>query len=242
MLILALVSVFNAFGTASAQNNTDQQLLEERRGPERASPRIMLVIDVSGSMSGDKLPKAVNAALKIVIFPTDALQVGVIAFDDVAVRITNPVDKSLWFTLPGIPSAKALRSQLKGLGLGGSTNPNGALRIAFLEKNVQSVVLITDGDFNIGKDPAVTVLAAQKDLSDKKRFIPTFAIMAIHASDSTMANLLILADKTGGQLCKPSDIPGTATDEPEITQVKDPPSHSKKVVGPPAPKKATKKP
>jgi hypothetical protein len=200
---MRLVIVLTLFFLLLMATFCPAQDLEERVGRERASPRIMIVIDVSGSMLGDKLAEAINSAINIALGPTDDLEVGIIIFNEVATRLIDHTTGKLWFQLPSQPVADAMRHNLFSHSATGMTNPNVALQMAFAAKT-QCVVLITDGEFNAGGDPIVSVKAAQKKLKGTGDWLPNFVLMGVKCSPTDEARLKKLAKETGGQLWTPA--------------------------------------
>lgn len=172
---IALLALFCS--AALAQDVPDQRC-EVREGSKRPSPRITLVIDVSGSMSGNKLDRAITAAINIAIGPSDDLEIGVFIFDAVHRRLFDPTTNSPWFQFPSRPSAESLTRMLRSLRANGLTNPAGALRQAY-EEQTQSIVLITDGEFNLGEDPVAVVKDSQTKLVTSGAFVPPLVILTV---------------------------------------------------------------
>jgi len=199
-----------------------------KHAPRKKSPRITLVIDVSGSMYGH-LADAISTAINIAIAPTDDLEIGVITFSDNPIRIIDPVTKKRWFRLPSKPIADALRASLRGLSSGGGTNPVDALRQAFSERT-QSIVLITDGGW-YGLDPTKAIKKCQKKLLKAKKWIPNFVILAIKTNDYHKKKLDKLAKATGGVVWAPRPRIG-----PQVKKPRQKPSKGPKKA-PKAPKK-----
>lgn len=210
-----------------------------RVGSPRKSPRMMLIIDVSGSMGGTKLSKAIKTAIEVVINPTDDIEIGVITFATRSIRLLNPFDNdtnkpipdelfyrcSPWFRLPSKNIIDALLTALKSLDSGGSTNPNDALRQAFNEE-CQTIVFITDGRFNKGGDPADVVKAAHARLAKDKKLIPRFVIIPIKGHRCGLKVLEEMAKKCGAILWipladkEPEPVPGSK----QVPKIQLPPS------------------
>lgn len=121
--------------------------------------RIVFVLDVSGSMSGNRIKKAVDACL---VFSSDELQVAVITFNSSTLRWAGVKDpcrhpkaakcgkKCLppaWARLPmHYPEVSNWIGSFKG---GGGTQPVPALRAALsLRRPGFMIVFISDGEFS----------------------------------------------------------------------------------------------
>lgn len=175
------------------------QDVEVREGPDKPSPRLTLVMDVSGSMRGSKISQAIGLALEAALAPTEDLEVSVFAFDAAYRRIRNPeveedAENAYWFKLPDADVAKELRKQIAGLGAGGGTNPNTALRHAFSERT-DMIVFITDGDFN--KEATLTTLREAQERRRKAELsLDRFVIVGIQCSDEDRESLQEIARET----------------------------------------------
>jgi len=109
---------------------------------------LSVVLDRSGSMAGDKLAAARDAAAMLVqrLHPTDT--VSVVAYDDEVITVAEPATGETQATLP---------NQIQHIQAGGSTNLSGGwLRGRELvargkrEGGVNRIVLLTDGLANAG--------------------------------------------------------------------------------------------
>ena len=109
---------------------------------------LALVLDRSGSMSGDKIEKAKQAALMVVdrLQPNDILSV--ITFDD-RVDVLLPASK--------VASGSAIREKISALQPGGSTALFAGLTFGLEEigknrdpKRVNRIILLSDGQANVG--------------------------------------------------------------------------------------------
>lgn len=114
----------------------------------RPPVNLALVLDRSGSMSGDKIEKAKQAALMVVdrLQPNDILSV--IAFDD-RVDVMLPASK--------VSSGSAIREKISALQPGGSTALFAGLTFGLEEigknrdpKRVNRIILLSDGQANVG--------------------------------------------------------------------------------------------
>lgn len=160
---------------------------QERVGEQRRHPRLVVVVDTSGSMQGPRLAEAVAQALEIVGQPTDGLDVAVITFNDRVTRIGPALDDP-WYRLPDGDAVDGLRSALTSIPGGGGTHPAAALRQA-LDMDAVSVLLFTDGEF--GSDPTAAIQEAQADGG------PELVLFAIGNSERGREALQKLAEDTG---------------------------------------------
>jgi Ca-activated chloride channel homolog len=128
---------------------------------DRLPLNLSLVLDRSGSMHGGKLEAARSAAAQLVrrLAPED--MVSVVAYDDEVRTIAMPATGTAQVDLP---------RRIEDIETGGSTNLSGGwlrghelVRENLLERGVNRVILLTDGQANAGlTDPQqLTGLAAQ---------------------------------------------------------------------------------
>jgi Mg-chelatase subunit ChlD len=111
---------------------------------ERQEPPVamVLLIDQSGSMIGDKLDHAKQAALAVIERLTEHDQIGIIAFDS----------KFTWLVpMTPLNDKERIKAAVGGIGAGGGTRFYPALEEAYFalgstEATVRHVVLLTDGD------------------------------------------------------------------------------------------------
>ncbi len=114
---------------------------------------VYVIIDCSGSMSGEKLDRARLGAFD---FATEAVRkdyrVGLIGFDTTASVICEPLS-----------SMSQFEDALGSLAAGGSTNMTQAIELAtdrlLFESGIRSMVIVTDG---VPDDPDAALLAGQK--------------------------------------------------------------------------------
>lgn len=120
----------------------------------RPPMNLTLLVDVSGSMnSPDKLPLAVNALKLLVDQMNDKDHVSIAVYAGAAGTVLEPTS--------GAEKHKIIAA-LEKLSAGGSTAGGEGLRLAyslakqnFHKDSVNRVILLTDGDFNVGiNDPA----------------------------------------------------------------------------------------
>ncbi|HEY5927260.1 MAG TPA: VWA domain-containing protein [Kofleriaceae bacterium] len=114
----------------------------------RTPVNLAIVLDRSGSMSGDKIEKAKAAAMMVVdrMQPDDILSV--IAFDD-RVNVLQPAER--------VSSRDAIRERISALQPGGSTALFAGLTFGLEEigknrdpKRVNRIILLSDGQANVG--------------------------------------------------------------------------------------------
>ncbi|MGB9705354.1 MAG: vWA domain-containing protein, partial [Pyrobaculum sp.] len=141
---------------------------------------VVLVIDVSGSMAGEKLETAKRVASTVVdILAGGKVPIGLIAFSD-RPRVVSPLTTDY----------TKLKRDLGALSAGGSTNIGDSLTAAFeLLGGTGAVVLLTDGQHNVGTPPA-------QALSKIKITAPVYAIGL--GKDVNETELRYIARQTGG--------------------------------------------
>jgi len=148
------VSMSNPFLKAAEKQTTFLKVgltgFEMTDAAERARVNVALVIDKSGSMQGEKIQKAKEAALMAVDRLRSDDIVSVIAYDS-TVTVLVPATK--------VSDRATIRRGIDGLRAGGSTAlfagvSRGANEVRkFIEKNqVNRVVLLSDGLANVGPD------------------------------------------------------------------------------------------
>ena len=122
---------------------------------ERPPLNLTLLIDVSGSMSNaNKLPLAKKALALLIDQMTDQDSVSIAVYAGAAGQVLEP-------TLATEANKGKILAAFENLGAGGSTAGGEGLRLAyalaeqnFQEDGVNRVMLLTDGDFNVGiNDP-----------------------------------------------------------------------------------------
>lgn len=117
------------------------RLVEQAPAASPMSARVLLVVDVSGSMDA-YLPRALTQVADITGQPVDELQLACIAFSDQVYRWPRG-----WVQLPDEGARGELLGWLGGLGARGDTLLAPALRLALEEEGDLTVIVISDGMF-----------------------------------------------------------------------------------------------
>lgn len=143
----------------------------------RLTKHVLFVVDVSGSMRGDKFSQACAAVLRITEQPVDEVQIAVLAFNETNVRWagipeehpTRPVPKG-WAALPSATAIESASAFLAETGAGGDTLVIPALRAALAESRSElSIVLVSDGIFQREEpDEVLSVLREGQRLREKQ--------------------------------------------------------------------------
>lgn len=141
---------------------------------ERAPLNVALVIDKSGSMSGQKIERAKEAAIQALrrLSPKDI--VAVVAFDT-EVQVLVPATK--------LTDIKTIEQKIRALQAGSSTalyggTQTGAAEVKkFLEKEyVNRVILLSDGQANVGPDSVAALGELGSSLGAKGIAVTTFGL------------------------------------------------------------------
>ncbi len=139
----------------------------------RLTPRVLFVVDVSGSMKGPEFTRALGAVRTIAGQPVDQLEFGVIAFNDGVHRWSGIAGDDLppgWAVAPSQDAVQQAEDWLGNLGAQGDTLVVPAIASALAEQRDKlSVVLVTDGGFyRETQNAVVTALrTGQKARADK---------------------------------------------------------------------------
>jgi Mg-chelatase subunit ChlD len=193
----------------------------------RMSSRVLFVVDVSGSMSGEPLRQAVDSVLMIA--GSDGFRVGAIAFTGShtpwtgvprchpghhqqaprrGVQASPRASSFAQLTPCGrrcVPSGwadvprdlQAFMDWLRGLNASGGTDPSGALEAAIKNRRAQTVVFVSDGDFT--KEPALEAIKKAQAWR-KANKLPPMPIMVWGAGAAAKTNdqLRAIAKDGGG--------------------------------------------
>lgn len=124
---------------------------------ERAPMAVSLVVDTSGSMSGEKIANARMAAASLIESLQDGDLVSIYGFSDGVREVAPPTVVS--------PSTRSgLMARVNGLYASGGTNLYGGLNAAIsrmaqvsAEEPIRRVVLISDGHANIGPSDPISL-------------------------------------------------------------------------------------
>ena len=188
-------------------------------GRNKRSPRVMLVIDVSASMSWDnKISDAVNWAIENVVdVGSDDLEIGVITFASCHERLMcryNEGGKAVvspWFKLPAASPLEQLKSRLRGLTTSGTTMPDQAVKDAMLSGS-EAILVITDADFDMNSDLAHVINNTYKKLIDNNLRIPMISFLVMYPTPRAEERITEIAKITKCRLW--------IKDKPEIDQDK----------------------
>lgn len=135
-----------------ARHAPSQDLVQVVEPQARITKRVILLVDVSGSMRGPELDRAIAAALDVARKGGDQMEVACYAFASGAVRWPAPHQEDSrapagWAEMPDEKALAHLFAWLPGCGLyDGTTELGGALRAALAEaRDDLSIVVISDG-------------------------------------------------------------------------------------------------
>ena len=158
---------------------------------------VILVVDTSGSMDGEKLANA-QAALKAFLaqIPSDQERVGMVEFNS---GIANIIE------LDTLAANRAdLTSAVNALQAGGNTALLDAVRTAYARlqrqadpERINAIVAMTDGKENAS---AVTVRQLANEIRAGNAQVPVVIFSIAYGKDADTAALQTLADASGGQV------------------------------------------
>lgn len=126
------------------------------KSEHKLTNRVLFIVDVSGSMNGDKFARAFEWLTHKIMTETDEMQFGIIAFDGNTYRwkgvpepdAPDPVPPN-WALLPSAIAAEQAAEWLQKNFHNGSTRILPALKEAFAEKREKlSIVIVSDGEFD----------------------------------------------------------------------------------------------
>ncbi len=120
--------------------------LDVRQKKHLPSLAIVLVVDKSGSMSGEKLEMTLEASSATVDFLSERDSVGVIAFDSDAYPVVN---------LTKVEDKKAIITQIQSIQTLGGTNMYPGLKMAYewlqsSDSQIKHIILLSDGESESG--------------------------------------------------------------------------------------------
>ena len=158
---------------------------------ERAPVNIALVIDESGSMNGDKIEKAKDAAILAIRKLGSKDIVSVITYDS-TVNVLVPATK--------VSDKDAIIAKIRQLDSGGGTAlyagvSKGAAEVRkFLDKNrVNRVILISDGQANVGPSSPGELAALGRSFAKDRISITTIGL-GLGYNEDLMAQLAAASD------------------------------------------------
>jgi uncharacterized repeat protein (TIGR01451 family) len=157
--------------------------------------RVVLVLDRSGSMGGERIDFAKRAANLFVDFLRDGDSVAVVSFSDAAT-----VNFALT-PISGSGTKASARAAINSLTASGNTNIGGGLQAGLNQLTTQTshscnniIVLLSDGDHNTGPTPASVIPAIQ----DADTTVLSVGLGS-GISSSGQAALQNVANQTGGR-------------------------------------------
>jgi len=178
--------------------NTQPQIIQNKsstyNGAVNAS--LLLLIDISGSMSGAKLKSAKQAALETI---TTSLKKGVeIAILAFSGSCGKPISKRINFTT----NKQSLSAFVNSLSAGGGTPLGNALKIAnnYLYKSkssasqTQMIILLADGDDNCGNINSVMASLKNKGIIFRHQTIG----LEVNSNSKAAKQLQSIATTSGG--------------------------------------------
>lgn len=184
------------------------------------TPRIMLVLDRSGSMAGSRLADAQKAARMVVDLAETGTYLGVASFSD------GGGVNSMLQTLDNSTDRTNAKNAINGLLAGGNTNYSAGLDAAhqeFIDTGIdaanKSIIFLSDGANNRPlPDPDGTLFASIADLVDDNIVVNTIGIGGdLNVPDED--RLRDMAEDTGGEYARTpiGSLPKAGTEQPSIT-------------------------
>lgn len=158
---------------------------------------VILVVDTSGSMAGDKLANA-QAALRTFLaqIPTDQERVGLVEFNS---GVTNIIELD---TLAA--NRPALTAAVDGLYANGNTALLDAVRTAYVRlqrqadpERINAIVAMTDGKENAS---AVSINQLAREIRAGNQQVPVVIFAIAYGRDADYNLLRALAEASGGQV------------------------------------------
>ena len=195
-------------GSLDVVNRLISTYLDEARPPAHA----IFVLDTSGSMEGSRLDSLKRALLSLTDGDTSITgqfarfrqreEITIILFND---RVYQKRDFTVNDMSAGSPDLAAIRSFVNTLQAGGGTAIYDAVYSAYQAAGtairaepgrLYSIVLMTDGENNVGRD-GPRFISDYRRLPDDARAVKSFAVLFGEASP---AELKQVTDTTGGQV------------------------------------------
>lgn len=160
---------------------------------EQLTRRIMIVMDNSGSMSGQKFGHALDAITAIMSQPTDEMEIALIAFNTAPSRWPGIPEDDLqpeWARLPSADAVKLIEAWLRRCGVGGNTRVCTAIALALAEPvDEMSIILITDGRFQDAASAHGVLLAGQQERINNDMAPVVFAVYGIGIERDVLTRL-----------------------------------------------------
>ncbi len=189
----------NVQASSPASNiNNQPQIIQNRSytysGSANAS--LLLLIDVSGSMSGAKLKSAKQAALETIATSLKkGAEVSILAFSG---NCSSPISKRINFTT----DKQSLTQFVNSLSAGGGTPLGNALKIAnnylYQSKSsssqTQMIILLADGDDNCGNISSVMASLKSQGIIFRHQTIG----LEVNSSSKAAKQLQSIASSSGG--------------------------------------------
>ncbi|MCI4669142.1 MAG: von Willebrand factor type A domain-containing protein [Bacteroidia bacterium] len=155
---------------------------------ELPAANFVLLVDKSGSMgSDDKLPLFRDAISEFVDQLDSEDKISIVTYAGSAGVALEPTS--------GDKKNKINRA-IKGLVSGGSTNGSGGIKKAydlaeenFIEGGNNRVILVTDGDFNVGISDQDKLIELIEEMRDKKIFLTVIGVGSGNLQEGTMEQL-----------------------------------------------------
>ena len=179
-------------------------------GTTCGAPRVVFVLDRSGSMeTAGRLGFAKLAANLFITFATDGYSLGVVSFSNSA-TVNYPLTQ-----ITDEAARNAARTSINSLAASGATNIGGGLEAALnlltgpgdCSTCQKSIILLTDGDHNVGTPPELVTSALQK-----AGVTVTAAVLGSNITLPGEASIKNITRQTGGRYLRV----GTSTANPGL--------------------------
>ena len=174
------------------------------RREARPPARVVLVIDRSGSMAGEKLQRAQESAKGIVDRLDAGDRVGIVQYDDTVQVLAHP-------TRLDEGGRARLRTIIDRISSGGSTNLHGGLVTGLAELSqdaggINRLILLSDGQANAGVVDPAAIAATARQAAEQGRRITTIGMGVDYNEDLMEA----IAESGRGQYHYVRDAEGLA--------------------------------